>query len=218
MDEIGVYLTERRVYISRPGGGLVMNLGSSPIRRAVIGAITVAAISVGGSQSAHAWGAQGHEYVGNLGFQVLNPKARSQVAALLGPHLTLGQAAVWADCVRSVDGSASTPFKFQVDRYTPNACRVFDDNGVEEARITDYAQRNWTNCEYSHKRFKCNLAYHFADVNVHDRQHYELGYTGTGSQDVVQVIKAAIIILRCPATQTCTAPAGAVSPMRTCLR
>jgi hypothetical protein len=174
-------------------------------RRAAFSVAALAAAILGIPTQAQAWGAQGHEYVGNLGFQILNPRARTEVATLLGPNVTLGQAAVWADCVRSVDGSPTTSsFRFQVDRYTPKTCQIFDDDGPEEARITDYARRNWTNCEYAGKHLKCNLSYHFTDVNVHDRTAYQLGFFGTGEQDVVQAIKAAIAVLRCPAQQVCS--------------
>lgn len=122
--------------------------------------------------------------------------------------VTLGEAAVWPDCIRDVSGAAGGQFRFTVGPYTPRVCKeIFVDNGSEESRMTDYAARNWTGCEYSGRRAECNLAYHFANVNVHNRRRYRLGYHGTGPQDVVQGINAAITVLRCPGTQTCTVAA-----------
>jgi|GEM_PF-668962 len=162
--------------------------------------------AAGGSVPANAWGAQGHQYTGSLGWEILNPRARSQVAALLGPNIDLGEAAVWADCLRSVSGSPGNGYRYVLEQRTPRVCREFDDNGIEEGRITDYAARNWTNCEYSGRRAECNLAYHFANVNVFNRSDYRLGYHGTGPQDVVQAINAAITVLRCGEGQTCPSP------------
>jgi hypothetical protein len=156
----------------------------------------------GFAQPARAWGAQGHQYVGNLGLALLNPVAKARVAKLLGPNINLGQAAVWADCLRSVDGTPPN-LRFTMDQYTPQVCTSFDDGGAEEERMIDYARRNWTNCEYSGHFTKCHQAYHFADVNVHNRQNYDVAYFGAGKQDVVQAIKAAITVLRCPTGQTC---------------
>lgn len=157
----------------------------------------------GSAERAMAWGAPGHQYVGNLGFELLNPSARAQVLALLGPRVNLGQAAVWPDCIRSVSGSPSTTFRFQMTQYTARVCGVFDDNGSEEARMIDYARRNWTNCEYSGHRTQCHLSFHFADVNVYNRTNYSRDYFGTGDQDVVQAINAAITVLRCEDGHVC---------------
>lgn len=176
-------------------------------RRATLVAAIVSYAALGVASPVGAWGAQGHQYVGNLGARLLNPRAAAEVRSLLGPNIDLGEAAVWADCIRSVDGSPSTSFHYRRQQGTPSACAAFDDDGIEEGRMTDYAARNWTNCEYSHRRTKCNLAYHFADVNVHNRTDYNLSYFGAGTQDVVQAIKAAITVLRCPAATTCPTPA-----------
>lgn len=37
-----------------------------------------------------AWGSAGHQYVGNLGWSLLNPNARRHVRELLGPRVSLG--------------------------------------------------------------------------------------------------------------------------------
>ncbi|HEY0312915.1 MAG TPA: S1/P1 nuclease [Allosphingosinicella sp.] len=179
-----------------------MTTSTHRLRSIALGA-AAAALAFTGMTPAGAWGAQGHQYVGSLAWALLNANARAHVAALLGANVGLTHAAVWPDCVRSVNASADGTFTFTVDKYTSKACNVFADGGAEQARMTDYASRNWTNCEYSGQRTKCNLAYHFADVNVKIHNRYDEGYFGAGSGDVVQAIKAAITVLGCLEGQTC---------------
>ena len=154
-----------------------------------------------------AWGSEGHQYVGNLAWKLLNPNARSHVRKLLGRGVTLGDAAVWPDCVRSVSGDPSSGYTYKSDNFTPKACDVFGTKTAEVQRMTDYASRNWTNCPYSGSLTKCNLSYHFADVNVHEHTDYDASYFGAQPYDVVHAIEAAETVLKCPNGQTCAAPA-----------
>jgi hypothetical protein len=167
---------------------------------------TLAAILMSLPSSAGAWGSEGHQYVGNLAWPLLNPNARYHVRQLLGPGVTLGQAAVWPDCVRSVTGSPQNGYTYHADQYTPLVCSVFGGSPAEVQRMTDYASRNWTNCLYSGAPRKCNLSYHFADVNVHEHSDYQPTYFGTEPFDVVHAIAAAEIVLRCKTGETCAVP------------
>jgi len=56
---------------------------------------------VGVPVDALAWGKAGHRVVATLAMSLLTPEARSQVAHLLGPGVTLAEIATWADEVRS---------------------------------------------------------------------------------------------------------------------
>ena len=176
------------------------------------GSLTVVAIAAAGFSlamaptGAFAWGSEGHQYVGNLAWQLLNPKARSGVRKLLGPGVTLAQAAVWPDCIRSVTGDPSTGFQYKKDTRTPIACDVFGNKPPEVQQMTDYASRNWTNCKYSGQLSQCNLSYHFADVNVHEHSDYAASYFGSEPYDVVHAIEAAETILKCKNGQSCSAP------------
>jgi len=174
------------------------------LRLAVVSTAAWVALSFSGSASA--WGSPGHQYVGNLAYALLNSNARKHVRALLGPGVTLGQAAVWPDCIRSVTGSPGNGYVYHADQYTPKVCSVFGKSPDELQRMTDYASRNWTNCDYSGHATKCDLAYHFADVNVHEHADYNAAYFGAQSFDVVHAIKAAEAVLRCTAGRTCAAP------------
>jgi hypothetical protein len=160
----------------------------------------------GWSSEARAWGSPGHQYVGNLAWQLLNPNAQSHVAELLGPAVDLAHAAVWPDCIRSVSGAPGKKFTYASNQETPDACEVFGGDDAEKLRMEDYASRNWTNCEYSGKNLKCNLAFHFADVNVLEHDTYSIDDFGAGKADVVQAIKAALAKLKCGSTD-CPVPA-----------
>jgi len=161
------------------------------------------ALSLLASQPAHAWGSKGHQYVGNLAWQLLNPNARNRVRQMLGPGIDLAHAAVWPDCVRSVDDTPNG-LKYHPDRYTPKICG--DLTRAEQARMVAYASRNWTNCPYRQQFAQCHKSFHFADVNVHEHQDYDRTYFGTEDYDVVQAIKAAMIVLKCKTGQLCPTP------------
>jgi hypothetical protein len=187
-----------------------MTRASPFLRRAFVSGVALLAFlssDLMAPSAAFAWGSPGHQYVGNLAYALLNSNARKHVAALLGSGVTLGQAAVWPDCVRSVTGSPANGYSYHADQYTPQACSVFGKSPAEVQRMTDYASRNWINCPYSGHLTKCNLSYHFADVNVYDRNDYDASYFGAQPYDVVHAIEATEVVLRCKTGHTCTAPA-----------
>lgn len=168
----------------------------------------LAAASLLGAQSrpTFAWGRQGHEYVGKLASKLLNPNARYHVAQLLAPNLDLPKAADWPDCVRDVDKNASG-FRLAPGPKTPQICLTIE--STDGAAMVDYASRNWTNCEYSHRKSECHKAFHFADVNVHEHSDYDTAHFGAEPFDVVHAIEAATFVLKCrpSATVSCEAPA-----------
>lgn len=172
-----------------------------------IAALLALLASVIAPAAALAWGSPGHQYVGNLAYALLNPNAKKHVRALLGTDVTLGEAAVWPDCIRSVTGSPGNGYRYHADQYTPQACAVFGNDPSEVQRMTDYASRNWTNCPYSGSNTKCNLSYHFADVNVREHSDYNASDFGAQPYDVVHAIEAAETVLRCKTGHTCPAPA-----------
>jgi hypothetical protein len=160
-----------------------------------ISAVCLVALS---PSPASAWGSKGHEYVGTLASKLLNPSARSHVAALLGPKLPLSLAAVWADCAKNALG----PPKYRYNpRELPSECKRFPAN--ERAAMWAYTRANWSNCEYAHKLSNCHKAFHFADVNVHEHDNYDAAFFGAHPYDVVQAINALVATLKCPDGQTC---------------
>lgn len=161
----------------------------------LIGATCLAATKV---SPAFAWGWQGHEYVGALAWKLLNPNARQQVGALLGPGLSLSLAAVWADCAKNVEG----PPHYRLNqRYLAKVCNQF--SASDRQAMWRYTRSNWSNCEYAHKQSNCHKAFHFADVNVREHDDYGAGYFGAQDYDVVHAIRALMVKLKCDDRQQC---------------
>jgi S1/P1 nuclease len=180
--------------------------GGLDMKRALLPSIGAACLCIAQPTTSFAWGSQGHQYVGSLAWTLLNPNAQRHVRQLLGPGVDLSHAAVWADCARSVKGSPTTSFAYTPDKYTPAVCADF--STTEQARMVDYASRNWTNCNYRDQPLECHKSFHFADVNVQQHQDYNrsFGSPETEDYDVVQAINAATIVLKCPTGQQCAVP------------
>ena len=139
-----------------------------------------------------AWGAPGHQLVGSIADDMLNPHAKQEVKSLLG--FTLRVAGPWADCVRSVKEQPDGSYKYISDPRYNAPCKSFE-NPEGEARMADYAARNWKVCDYQNQKGDCADTYHFADVPI-QRDDYEKGYPGTNDHDIVSAINAAIAKLR----------------------
>lgn len=141
-----------------------------------------------------AWGEPGHEVVGSIAEQILakdHPNAAQHVQQILA-SVDLAVAATWPDCVRDVV-KTSSGFAYRPGRYTPKVCAAFQ-NDADEARMIDYASRNWDDCYYSATE-GCHAAYHFADVAI-QRSRYDRSYVGTSDHDIVSAINAAILVLQ----------------------
>jgi len=141
---------------------------------------------------AYAWNYKGHEVVGAIADELLEPNARQQVKTILG--IALKVAGPWADCARSV-----VRFEDGTFQYAPSKpeyrkpCTSFE-TPAETARLEDYISRNWSNCVYQAKH-GCNEAYHFTDVAIQHGE-YSRSYEGTSEHDVVGAINAAIAVLK----------------------
>ena len=94
---------------------------------------------------AFAWGPRGHEVTGAVADQLLQPNAAQQVQALLGMPLRV--ASTWADCVKDVKKSSSGGFAYKPMAQYHAACVAFE-TPEGEARMVDYATRNWDNCPH----------------------------------------------------------------------
>jgi len=153
--------------------------------------IFLMAVTLLGSGSAFAWGPKGHAYVGAIADDLLaSTRAGTQVRSILG--YDLATAAKWADCVRSVAHSEEQGFHYVRSRYTA-PCHAFETQS-EQARMIDYASRNWDNCP-NRPGHGCHEMYHFADVDTaHD--HYARQYAGTSDHDIVSAIDAAVAVLK----------------------
>ncbi len=146
---------------------------------------------------AGAWNSEGHALIGHIAEQLLTPKARDRVAAILGPGIRrLQVAAPWADCVRGVK-----PVDGKLD-YRPSSafpeCRVFE-TAVEEASMVNYAERNWMRCRPSPALATaaqpCLNEYHYANVPI-GRKHYDSrDLAGSNDHDIVHSVGASAAFL-----------------------
>src|SRR5277367_1751380 len=93
--------------------------------------------------AAWAWGYQGHRVVGSIADQLLNDRAKAQVAQILGFELRI--AGPWADCVKSVSKNDNGTFSYKEDPHHPEyeiPCTDFR-TAAEQKRMEDYVARNW---------------------------------------------------------------------------
>ena len=137
---------------------------------------------------ASAWSPAGHRLTGAIADQLLNPHARQKVKEELG--FTLSEAAVWADCVRSVVHRKDGTFEYAPPRPEYAApCPLFE-TPAEKDRMIDYVARNLDDCG-APTGTQCHATYHYTDVPI-ERDRYVQGSFGTSPHDVVGAIEAAI--------------------------
>jgi len=143
------------------------------------------------------WGFEGHEIVGAIADKMLSHNARDHVRQILG--FSLQVAAPWPDCARSVVKQDGT-FKYLPPPLHPEyriPCKPFEaDHGAadEQARMEDYAARNWDNCSDGESNRRCHELFHFADVAI-QRGKYDRAFVGTSDHDIVSAINACISVL-----------------------
>lgn len=149
-------------------------------------------------QSCFAWGAKGHELVGEIADGLLTANAKTHLSQIVG--FTLEQSGPWLDCVKSVqlqtDGSFALYDNPARPAYLHPQCEPFFDSAPQEqARMEDYVARNWNTCVYQDGSRGCHETYHFADVSpLHAA--YKVGLVGTSDHDIVSAINAAIATLK----------------------
>lgn len=142
---------------------------------------------------AHAWGAEGHQQVGEIADQLISgTPAEQAVKSILG-DLSLKTVAVWADCVKSVSTVDDQHFTYS-DPYNRKECAAFA-NDAEKIRMESYVARNWRQCGQAAGNEFCHNQYHYTDVSSL-RDHYDSHYAGTKQYDVVHAINAAIRVLK----------------------
>ncbi len=164
-----------------------------PIQIACV--LAVVASCLGWSQPGRAWGPTGHQIVGQIADASLNANAQKQVTEILG--YSLGTAAPWLDCVKSVSAS----FKYSInpmyqkpcDAFMPGAENSTVNDLPEVQRMDDYVKRNWSNC-VGRPGKGCHEDYHFADVDPVNTRYGD--FYGTNEHDVVHAINAALLVLQ----------------------
>lgn len=159
------------------------------MKKLLISAFMLALASL--PQLSFAWGADGHQTVGAIAENLLaGSKAGTQVKALLGDN-TLEKVAVWGDCVKGI--APEKDFAYTSTGRYPECASFETAAGI--AAMADYVKRNNTNCNPAFDEENCHKQYHYADVALqHD--HYKTGYVGTSDHDVVNAIRAAVLVLQ----------------------
>ncbi|MFZ6657491.1 S1/P1 nuclease [Undibacterium sp. TJN19] len=159
------------------------------MKKLLISAFMLALASL--PQLSFAWGADGHQTVGAIAESLLTgTKAGAQVRALLGEN-TLEKVAVWGDCVKGIAPDKDFAYT-SAGRYPE--CASFE-TAAGIAAMSDYVKRNDSNCNPAIGEENCHKQYHYADVSLqHD--HYKTGYVGTSDHDVVNAIRAAVLVLQ----------------------
>src|SRR5208282_2534215 len=143
------------------------------------------------SDQALGWDADGHHTVAAIADQLIaGTNASVQVKAILG-DISLQDAAVWADCAKGVNPKDN--YKYESAGQYPE-CKVFETPALE-AEMSDFVRRNDTNCSPKPGEESCHKQYHYTDISIaHD--HYDLNFTGARNDDVVNVIAAAMHVLK----------------------
>jgi len=158
-------------------------------RRVGVLLVSFACISI--SQQARAFAAVGHSAVGDVAAALIKgSRAETEVKRVLGP-VSLHDIAVWSDCVKGID--AYNDFKYTVTGRYPE-CAPFE-NAAEELLMRDYVQRNNDACAPKPGEESCHKQYHYTNPAV-QAGRYVAGAVGTGKNDIVMSLRAAIARLQ----------------------
>ena len=147
-------------------------------------------LAVVASAPAHAWLLDGHQATAAIAWKLSGPRARAELSRLLA-GATLEQAAIWADCAKSVNPLKG--YAYQPNKSLPE-CAVFETpDGIAE--MVDYVKRNDRQCGPPKGFENCHRQYHYADLSPL-RDKYAREYVGTSDHDVVSAMGAAIEMVR----------------------
>lgn len=153
-----------------------------------------AALWLTAAGTALAWGPKGHATTGALAEQLITgTRAEVEVARLLkSTGVNLGEAAVWADCVKAVQLEDGDFVYADPGKYAD--CKPFE-TPAGMARAVAYVQANWKACKPKFGQDPCHKQYHYTDVAV-QHQAYSLRWVGTSRHDLVAAVQACIAKLQ----------------------
>jgi len=139
-----------------------------------------------------AFGAVGHGAIGEVALGLLKgSRAETEVRRILGTT-AVRDAAVWADCVKSID--PANDFKYaNAGRYPE--CAALEGDAAELARMADYVRRNDMDCKPKPGEESCHKQYHYTNPPLQSGR-YVAGAPGTGPQDLVLGINATVAVLK----------------------
>nr|WP_316642126.1 S1/P1 nuclease [uncultured Roseateles sp.] len=165
-----------------------------PLRSPRAALKSIAALLLGGllATQAQAFGAAGHSAIGEVALDLIKGShAETEVRRILGAT-AMRDAAVWADCVKSID--PANDFKYaNAGRYPE--CAVLESDPAELVRMGDYVRRNDMDCKPKPGEESCHKQYHYTNPPLQSGR-YVAGAPGTGPQDLVLGIDAAVAVLK----------------------
>ena len=175
-----------------------------PLRQAAMArrwaALAIAALA---AAPAAAWNAAGHESVGGIADQLIKgtPTAK-RVTAILGG--TLQNAAIWADCAKSVKQVSGVWTFDMADKWRAKDCDLFAAEPNNKALI-GFVSRNATVCEAQAPHGRCgHTHFHYTDISV-ARPKYDPALPGASRIDLFHAIEATVAVIK-------SGKAGAKSP------
>lgn len=171
-----------------------MSSTHSPLRASMIRRLAGLAIAALASGPAAAWNAAGHESVGGIADQLIKgTPTGKRVTAILGG--TLQNAAIWADCAKSVKQIDGVWTFDMADKWRPKDCDLFAAEPNNKALI-GFVSRNSAVCEAQAPRGKCgHKNFHFTDISV-ARPHYDPALPGASRIDLLHAIDAAVAVIK----------------------
>lgn len=174
--------------------GIAMTSSHSTLRartRCRVAGLAIAAVAAG---PAAAWNAAGHESVGGIADQLINgTPTGKRVAAILGG--TLQNAAIWADCAKSVKQIAGVWTFDKADIWRAKDCDLFAADPNNKALI-GFVRRNAAVCQAQAPSGKCgHKNFHFSDISVAKPQ-YDATLPGASRIDLLHAIAATVAVIK----------------------
>ena len=165
---------------------------------------------------AAAWNANGHKAVGGIADQLMaGTNTGKRVRAILGGSLL--NAAIWADCAKSVKRVNGEWIFDAADRRLPKDCAQFADEPDNKALIA-FVSRNTTSCALAAAHPTCgHKAFHFTDIAV-QKANYDPALPGASQIDLLHAIGAAAAVIKTGKATAKSPPPFNISGQREALR
>ncbi len=166
----------------------------APLRATLIRRTATLAMVALAAAPAAAWNAAGHESVGGIADQLIKgtPTAK-RVTAILGG--TLQNAAIWADCAKSVKQVNGVWIFDMADKWRAKDCDLFAAAPNNKALI-GFVSRNSAVCEAQAPHGKCgHTNFHYTDISV-AKPHYDPALPGASRIDLLHAIDAAVAVIK----------------------
>ena len=152
------------------------------------------AIAAFAAAPAAAWNAAGHESIGGIADQLIKgTPTGKRVSTILGG--TLQNAAIWADCAKSVKRVGSVWTFDMADKWRAKDCALFAAEPNNKALI-GFVSRHSAACEALAPHGKCgHKNFHFTDISL-AKPHYDPALPGASRIDLLHAITATVAVIK----------------------